>query len=194
MIECRKKSQQINYRIIEKKDNKIVILCLKEEYFSIIEILQENGFTKKIHPWSKYYGYRYEYQLSELLLFSNNEGFEVEIFFELPCMSLTPKVLIPLDKVIQKKAWENPYTKENRYYMNKSVYTVYLITNAIFSNRLFKENECLWLIQNKGLLEDSQLYLMLNKVFFSFTDVLIEKIRKEQFVDIFECYITFCQY
>lgn len=193
MFDIVERMQCIHYRIVEIIDNRMTILCLKQDYVIIEQILKENGYFKLIHPFSKYHGYRYEYQLTEFLLYSNEYN-QIEIFFEIPCMSLTPKVLIPLDKMIQKYAWEMPDVENKRFYINPKVYMVYLISNAIFRKKMFEKKERIWIIRNKQNLEDKQTYEMLCKVFFKFTDTLIDKINKEQFDDVYKSYITFCSY
>lgn len=193
MVDIVEKLYCIDYRIIENEKKRVTILCKKKDYAFIVEIFKENGYAKMIHPLSKYHGYRYEYKLSEFLLFYNKD-FEIEIFFELPCRSLTPKILIPLDRMIQGNAWQNPVVENGIYYINPRVYIVYIISNEILAKGMFEEKNRKWIVNNKGYLQEEIVYTMLDKVFFKFTDVLIEKIMNEQFAEIYQLYISFDLY
>lgn len=193
MIDIEETLHGYDYRILKQGKNSVSVLCRKENYASIEQALKTQKYHKSIHPFSRYHGYIYSYQLTDFLLYTKEE-YEVEIVFELYCMSLTPKVVLPLDKLIQVEAWNAPRIEKKCYFINPYVEIIYDITDCIFNKRSFSNDDRNYIHNNKEYLLEEKTKEMLKKVFFRFTDILLELIWEEKYDVIYPKYITFTDY
>ena len=90
----RLEGENIDYRIIDKTTDKMRVLLKHEDRNHVIRVLQENQFKSIEHFLSKANGYLYKYQLHEFEAYIKEKE-TIEIYYELPCMSLTPKIFLP---------------------------------------------------------------------------------------------------
>ena len=98
---------QLSYRLLDVQNNMITLLVKDVDLEKLNKILSSIGFIKKKHPMGVEKGYKFLYQMAPFQLYQKDE-INIEIFCQLPCASLTPKTWIPLDRLIQKRLWENP--------------------------------------------------------------------------------------
>lgn len=185
--------KNVDYRIIDKSSNHLRILMKNSDKDIFINLLKDSGYKNTIHNLSKNNGYVYRYQLHELELYAKDEK-KIEIYYELPCMSLTPKTLIPLDKLIQNEAWKNVNQIGNMKFLSEEIYMVFLVTQCIFGECCFDNNAQRFLQEKKEILNSKKVNKYLKKIFFSYTDQLIRLLNQNNFADIYIDYISFLNY
>lgn len=183
----------IDYRIIDKSANNIKILLKYENRDIILRILQENQFRNMEHFWGKAEGYVYKYQLHELEAYAKDRII-IEIYYELPCLSLTPKILLPLDQSIQRAAWNDENIIGKWKFLTEKVYMVFLIVQCVFFHNQFSSSDECYLLDRKEILRTKQIYLYLEKIFFSYTECVIDYMISGRFSDIYPNYIKFTNY
>lgn len=183
----------LDYRIIEEKEDRVLLIIDKQEYLLIDNIMNNNNYEKKVHPFGKLSGYTFEYQLSEFLYYQGKK-ITFEIFFQLPCLSLTPYVWIPLEKTIQKAVWESFTLNFGKKYLSFNVKCIYIIAISLFRDKKFNVTNKEFLEKHIDILDNEKFKIMLKKILFSFTDILIQMIKEKKYDDIYNSYISFQNY
>ena len=117
-----------------------------------------------------------------------------EIFFQLPCMSLTPFTWMPLDKIIQELIWSSCDIKDKLRIINPVCLYIYRLCWAVFKDKGFSAYTCEVLRNNRNVLDEKIFYECLSKVFFNFSDELISLLNEELFDEIIPHYRKFNKY
>lgn len=187
------KKANIDYRVIDNSENKTRVLLKYENRENILEILQKKQFRSSKHVWGKAEGYVYKYQLHELETYVKDKEI-IEIYYELPCLSLMPKILLPLDQSIQRAAWDDENIIGKWKFLPEKVYIVFLIVQCVFFHNQFTSSDECYLLDRKEILRTKQIYLYLEKIFFSYTECVIDYMISGRFSDIYPNYIKFTNY
>jgi hypothetical protein len=180
---------EIDYRIIQSRTDRLTIIIHNRFYELFNKKIRNTQYKKIPHPFGKLYQYQFLYQMKEFKLLGK-ENFLIEVFFELPCMSLTPKTWIPLDKTIQNSIWMEKNDEKN---LDKPNNYVFQLTWAIFMRKSFDKEDVLFFETNKGLIND-KLKDKLYPIFFKYTDVLIQLLKNSEYQNIRQKYIAFKNY
>lgn len=183
----------IDYRIIDMSANKARILMKYENRNKVVGILWGSQFRDTEYLWGKSKGYVYKYQLHELEAYVKDEAM-VEIYYELPCLSLMPKILLPLDSSIQRAAWDGEDIMGNLKFLPEKVYMVFLIVQCVFFHNRFSSSEERFFLDRKEILRTEQLRQYLEKIFFSYTECVVDSMISGRFNDIYPNYIRFTSY
>ena len=178
--------------IVETRDNVVTIL-VKCKPADVKSLMRKNKASQKLHPYCKYYGYKYIYQLQQFMMFKKDKKY-YEVIFQLPCLSLTHKTWLPLDKSIQDFAWNNPKILNNKSLINDETYLIYRIANSIFHQYIFTESDIEYLNMNHHLLYIDSVSVMLSLVFFKYTEKLLFLLRNKQYNNIVADYFLFIAY
>lgn len=126
-------------------------------------------------------------------LYSYNNIY-VEIYFELPCMSLTEKTWIPLHSSIQKRIWNYDIIRHNCHVIDGLSYVIYRLCWAIFKNKALSEYDVSVIEDNKSEILSKDAILLLQEVFYKYTDTLLEHISKNEYSVIVKEYYEFKKY
>jgi hypothetical protein len=179
-----------------KKDKDIDILVPKQEVARFKDLVTENGFMRITHPESKKTGWSFAYGASECLKFKGGTGLEVDIHSELCLKSLMGKIWIPMDKCINNRIWDDKaWDEQNKWWIiDDKTQLTYLISRCVFDKRGFSALYIAEIKRRSHLLDDPDVQIMLEKVFFRFTDTLTEMLAKEQYAAIVRRHITFRDY
>ena len=136
---------------------------------------------------------KFLYQMKPFELVKYKEIY-IEFMFQLPCMSLTPKRWMPLEKRIQQHVWDNRKSDNDVKYIDDTSLLIFKICQAIFKKGNFsKETETL-INKLMGVVDREVLRTLLKEVFFLFTDQLLELISQQRYDEIMYRYVTFCDY
>ena len=182
------------------EDGKDIDILVKPDNINHFrKIIKENMFEKRIHPLGRAKGWNFAYQLFECEFWQKvgiDKTLYIDISEKLCCKSLTPKTWIPLDNCINDDIWKNKqYDKDNNWWiMDDDTMVIYLIVRSIFDKREFKDGYIKGIEVRKELLINTSTKYKLSKVFFKYSDRLIELIMKGRYSDIIQDYFSFTDY
>lgn len=190
--EFEKKS--IDYRVVEIGRKYVTIIVNSSSYKKFQDmIVGDSSITKCIHPYDERLGYTYLYQMKAFELYLVQDTY-VEIYFQLPCMSLTPQNWIPLDQAIQSRIWEREESVDGLRHMDVLSYCIYRICWSIFKRDAFSKYDIDLLSRNIGLLQTDESRKLLEKVFFNYTENMLELMEKNAYTEIIPAYYAFKNY
>lgn len=180
---------EIDYRIIDFK-NKIITLMIKiDDLKNFKRFVKENKMKKLQHPYGKKHGYQFLYQMKEFEIYEK-QNFYYEIFYQLPCRSLTPKMWMPLDRMIQQSVWETCQIKDSLKYLSEEDYYIYKIVECIFEKKYFDSLDRDFFVSNKKLVNSESLQQKLSMVLFKFSPVILKMLENEDIDNIIDFYYS----
>jgi|GEM_PF-2600563 len=172
---------QIDYRYIGGLEKCLTFLAAPSSAKKVGEAFKQNGMKECQHPLGETAGYTFLYQMEPFRLFRKG-SYYVEIFFQIPCLSLTKKMWIPLDKAVQKRAFEEAETRADGVReLSEDVRVILALSWAMLKRRGFLDCEIEYIKAHSAVFDDEEFREMLRKVFFRYTDRLIEHIRQNAF-------------
>lgn len=184
----------IRYAFIEKYKEKAELIVHPEDRKKLMKVMKQNGFKALPHPLGKDYGYKLLYQMHDFLLYVKKDFF-VEISFELRCMSLMPKMWMPLDKSIQASIWsEVKYAEEGYACLNDENMLVYVLVRSLFWKKQYYESDINAIKDLFSKVDKKVLADKFEVVFFKFGLVLMELLEQGQYDQIIERYHTYMDY
>ncbi len=186
-------SNSIEYRYIGGLENCLTFLIDPSFVNRVSQVFKKGGLVEYQHPISELNGYTFLYQMDPFQLYKTEQCY-IEIWFQIPCMSLTKKTWIPLDKQIQIKAFEEINKIDGINEICDEVRMILALSWAILKRREFSSYEIQYISANAFLFENNEFRKMLEKVFFNFTDTLIICIKSGSFERLIEEYYTNCNY
>ena len=196
--------------------NIVSVLNQKNQDFVLIDKKQYNGHYSyfllvKNNDYQKLFGdchlqnitsinnERYWYGASKpkFWLLSNNDV--IKVYKQIIVKSMTEGIWIPLDKAIQKSAFEN----ENAVSLsnNSTVFELctldkitYIISNAVFNTKEFSNDDIVYVNHNIKSIDVELLKFRLDKVFFKYTNILLDHLVNSRFEKILPDYLVFKDY
>lgn len=182
-----------------KNGKDIDILVHPESQADFEKHMLQCEFEKVRHPLGRENGWSFGYCLDENQFWKNSKDDQllyIDVSTKLPCKSLTPKMWIPLDETINRSVWENKiFDEKNGWWImcDEDVF-VYMIVRSVFDKHQFKAEYIQDIENKKFLLQSENVINKLSKVFFKYTDRLIQQITEKRYDTIFSDYISFCEY
>lgn len=179
------------------KDIDIIIAphhkCLLEE------TLTKYGYVRIPHPKGKENGWAFSYSLIESQEWRRQGlpfNLSIDVCFQLMCSSLQPKVWVPLDKIINNDVFVKRKYNEiiNCWELDDETRLIYLIVRCVFDKNHFNDKYVEEIKKRADYYHQESFIAKLEKIFFRFTNELIELIEKEKFEEIIGNYITFDKY
>ena len=184
----------IEYRLLEKREKIITVVIKPSHAVRLKAIMRKNRMYKDIpHMYGRVFGYGYIYQMIPFKMYELDHVF-IEVFFQLPCMSLTPKIWIPLDKAIQARLWKEDILDGNYHVADPLCQYIFRLTWAIFKKGNFDSEDITFLVENENVLDNSELSQLLKKVFFNYSEELINRLKKRNFQSLIIEYYKFNDY
>lgn len=184
----------IDYRIIETGERFASIIVFEDNYDGFRSMIRNNRDTTILeHPCGRLFGYKFLYQMKPFELVKY-KGTYIEIFFQLPCMSLTPKTWMPLEKRIQQRIWNNQISNGGVKYIDDTSLLIFKICWAVFKSGHFTYESKQLINKLMVVVDRVVLRTLLKEVFFLFTDQLLALISEQRYDEIMRCYVTFCHY
>lgn len=171
----------IDYRKIELHIGREDILVQKD---SFSKLKDNNNFTLEKNEIRFLYGLERPLKYKEKTYIWNN----------IPCYSLTPNTMIPLDRAIQNKAWILSRTDTEIKYITNDIQMIIDINSVIFGNEEKNEEIVDRIGKNRELFRNNDFLYLLEKVYFKFTGELSDCIFSDGIDDIKDKYITFAEY
>ena len=179
----------VDFRVIEKTSSLLSIIVNPSDANNIARFVSAaSRFKKLLHPYGKEYGYTFLYQMHQFELYQYQNDY-VEVYYELPAYSLTPKVWMPLDKKIQARVWTDAKTE-----LDDTIFYIYKLAYAFFFEHCFTEKTIQYLKSMRFVLKDEAFSDLLKTVFFKYSDRLLEKLQNEEFDELIKDYYTFLDY
>jgi len=182
------RDKNIAYRLVDCRKGVITLIVdmPKKQRFSKVC----GGLKKRVHPYCVELGYVYLYKLTPFELYEK-KGVLYQIYRQLPCCSLTPKTWIPLDRMIQAEVWDTADERDGIMYMAAHLRYIYRLCRAVFLRRAFNEADVEELTALEKVLDDERTTELMNKVFFDFTPVMTEMLKKHEYGEIISRYLSF---
>lgn len=182
------KEKNIAYRLADCRKGVITLVVdmPKKQRFSKVCA----GLKKRVHPYCVELGYVYLYKLTPFELYEK-KGVLYQIYRQLPCCSLTPKTWIPLDRMIQAEVWDTADERDGITYMAAHLRYIYRLCRAVFLKRAFNEADVEELTALEKVLDDERTTELMSKVFFEFTPVMTEMLKKHEYGEIISRYLSF---
>lgn len=190
-------ANELPYKLKNGKD--IDILVNKNSFDCFESLMHGIGFQKITPPKGRTNGYAFGYGLKEYTFWEKRQEEQVlyiDVFEKLSCLSLTPKMWIPLDDVINQSVWQNKVfdDKNDWFIMADEDILIYMIVRSIFDKQEFKDVYIHDIEVKKSYLDNENVKFKLEKVFFKYTDRLIYMLKQCRYDEIIKDYITFCDY
>ena len=179
----------VRHKFIEAGERYATFIVNHEDYDSYRKVLTQNSIKQYYHPYGKFFGYKFLYQMRPFELLKINDTY-CEIFFQLPSMSLHPMTWMPLDKMIQSLVWNDNGSRT----INPVCLYIYRLCWALFNDKGFSERTVDTLRKNKHVLKEKIFSECMSKVFFRFTDKMISLLESESFDEIIPAYRKFSDY
>lgn len=196
--------------------NIVSVLNQKNQDFVLIDKKQYNGHYSyfllvKNNDYQKLFGdchlqnitsinnERYWYGASKpkFWLLSNNDV--IKVYKQIIVKSMTEGIWIPLDKAIQKSAFENKNAVSLSN--NSTVFELctldkitYIISNAVFNTKEFSNDDIVYVNHNIKSIDVELLKFRLDKVFFKYTNILLDHLVNSRFDKILSDYLIFKDY
>ena len=196
--------------------NIVSVLNQKNQDFVLIDKKQYNGHYSyfllvKNNDYQKLFGdchlqnitsinnERYWYGASKpkFWLLSNNDV--IKVYKQIIVKSMTEGIWIPLDKAIQKSAFENKNAVSLSN--NSTVFELctldkitYIISNAVFNTKEFSNDDIVYVNHNIKSIDVELLKFRLDKVFFKYTNILLDHLVNSRFEKILPDYLVFKDY
>ena len=175
----------------------IDLIVNSRDYAKFQFIMQSCGYRRIIHPHGKEAGWRFIYGAHENIFLNNPvNNLIVDAYAELCTKSISMNAWLPLDKIIQKSIWTNKvWDSANQWWiMDDENLVIYLLTRSIFEKGGFNAEYISEIEKRKKFLKNPSARKKLDKIFFKFSDKLIEMVSRGQYNEIFLSYITFADY
>lgn len=183
----------VEYRIITSNVSRLTILINRKFSDIFSQLMKSNKYKKLYHPYGKSYHYNFLYLMEEFQLFYKKKML-IEIFFELPCMSLMPYTWIPLDRTIQGSIWVEKKRYSELYYLDDINSYIFKLTWSVFMKRKFDKTDITFFQENKSLLDTERMIKGLQLIFFKYTMQMIQELKTDMYRTIIHNYVTFCDY
>ncbi len=186
------RSSGADFRVIEAGDGFLSVIVRNEDYNKYRKcVVSSREVTMLEHPDGKLFGYRFIYQMRPFEMLKYKSTY-VEVLFQLPCMSLTPKTWIPLDRRIQSRVWESD--KSESITLDGVCYLIFKICWSIFKNGYFTVQSRNAIVSLLKELDVKTFRELAELVFFNFTDTLIALLAESRFDEIIPRYFKFMEY
>lgn len=184
--------EKMEYRIIEIKEKKLTII-LQKQPDEKMQRRWKQKYRKMHHPYGRLYGYSFLYQMHEFMLYYRHHNF-FEIFFELPCLSLTPKTFIPLDLLIQESVFQSRKQDGDFLYLDDSNAYIYHLVTCIFQNKEFSDKDIAFFDEHSNLPDQKEMQEKLKTVFFGFTEELLKILQDKEYDTLIKRYFSYQDY
>ena len=157
--------------------------------------MQAIGFKKIKHPLRRDTKL---YNINQFEMYINKDGIYLDCNFEIVCRSLNKGEWIPLDATIQTSAWENMQQRSNHGIIyNGLSYDddfVCMVTRCLLDKRKFPKNYAHSLSMLLPLIDEDKVRQRLKTVFFSFSDVLFNNVKTQNYTSLFNDYLSYSNY
>lgn len=189
------KKLELTYRIVEVREKFATVLVEKQNLSILETAISKDKRTRNLkHPLGGFFGYRFIYKLTPFRLFKYN-NYYIEVFCELPSMSLTPKTWLPLDRAIQSRVWEMQCINSDGYCVLDSVSLyIYRLMWSVFRKGGFSKSDIMFLEEKREVLSENCFRYLLSKEFFYFTDKMISLLQLGEYDKIIPSYFAFKEY
>lgn len=174
----------------------IDILVHPEDKNLFYGLMKKNRFLR--NPYAavnRLNGYVFLYPMEEGDWFIKDKLI-IEVFYEVSVRALKTSSLLPLDRFLVNKIWENPrWDEKNSWYLpDTNIELVYLISRCVFDKKEFQQEYIKEIEKYKKFLYTEEVVEMLKLVFFKFTDTLIKMIDKGEYSQIVSAHLRFVDY
>lgn len=185
--------KEIPYRVVTVKEKMLSLLIPSKQLKKVYTIVKQAHGSFLPHPFGKENGYDFLYQMTPFIMVEAG-GLYYELLCQIPCMSLTPKTFIPLDRKVQASAWENKKTVNGVDYLCDVDAYIYRLTSCIFLYRKFDSADRAYFHEKKAMLFDADLKEKLDLILFRFTPTLLELMKQDKYDEIITHYFSFTEY
>lgn len=201
--------ERISYSLIKNiagelptnlKDGKDIDILVKlEDREKFARVMGGHGFLYRVPPLGREGGWNFGYNLPEYQFWQLGnipQTFYIDACFKLMCKSLTPKTWVPMNEEIQQLAWTEREWNERLgcWQLGPKTLFVYLFAREVFDKREFKKEYISEIEKRKSLIDDSEVLALLRTVFYNFTDMLVDLVKKSDYESIVGQYIKFQNY
>lgn len=182
------------------QDGKDIDLLVSPDDIDLLRTtLGEIGFHRIAAFKGKENGYRFAYGLLENQIYEKKlkQGkLYLDADFALMCLSLQPKVWIPLDKVINQYALKNRVFNPdlNCWELDDETRLIYLLVRSVFDKHQFTDVYINEIEKRKSIFDQDSFNNKMSKVFYKFAPRLISLLKTQEYQDIYHEYITFSDY
>lgn len=175
-------------------DKDIDIIIRPESRKQFIQYLHSNKWKRVEHPLG---------EVSTIFLYAMTpfefylkEGLRLDICYQLSCKSTNAGEWMPIDRSINQMMWTRIKRNNNFgwYELSTEDELIHLLTRCIFDKKNFNiayQNRIEELLEKVNI---ETIKIELNKVFFKFTDNLLDLLIKKKYNCIIKDYLTFKEY
>ncbi len=175
----------------------IDLIVHPQHYTKLKYLMYIYGYDMILHPHGREVGWQFIYGAHENLFMINpSTNLIIDVYAELCTKSIAMNAWLPLDKIIQESVWANKVWDDvNKWrIMDDENMVIYLLTRSIFEKNGFSDAYIQEIEKRKRFLTNSTARQKLEKIFFKFTDTLIDKVNRGQYGDMFNSYVQFTDY
>lgn len=184
----------IRYRFVDGYKRRLSWIVQIDDYEKYKALIQkETAFTAGEHPYGSMFGYLFLYQMKPFKLFEV-DGVYNEVYFQLPCMSLSPKTWVPLDRMIQRRVWEQEKEEDGIRMLDEVSRYIYRLCYSVFKKNGISQWDRNFFDSHQKVLEIPAFRECLEMVFFLYTDDLIQMLKDRRYDEIIPGYYGFDKY
>ena len=126
-------------------------------------------------------------------LFKVNDVY-MQVYYQLPCASLTPHMWIPFEKSIQSHIWNNYNYVDDIRWTDIETQILYHLCWAIFHHNGFSESIRFFIHENIHFINEVELLSLFKPVFYGFSDRMMELLKREGYDEMIQEYHSFIDY
>lgn len=183
----------ITYRVADMTKELVTLVVAPENRELFMKTAKKiRGVKRKPHPSGILFGYKYLYKMKPFRMFEM-KGVYIQVFFQLPCYSLTPKTWIPLDRAIQARVWSEGQVKDGISMLDDVSAYIYRLCLAVFKKRGFNERDVRYFDANVAVTGDAAYAELMKKVFFSYSEKITEDLKERKYDTLLAGYYGYCE-
>ncbi|MCR4585614.1 MAG: hypothetical protein K5686_07810 [Lachnospiraceae bacterium] len=183
----------IAYRIVDKTKELVTIIVNPGNRELFMKTAKKiSGVKRKPHPSGILFGYKFLYKMKPFLMYEM-KGLYIQVFFQLPCYSLTPKTWIPLDRAIQARVWSEENVRDGLCVLDDVSAYIYRLCLAVFKKRGFNDRDVCYFESYAAVTEEAVFTELMKKVFFSYSEKLIQDMKDRKYDTLLAGYYGYCE-
>lgn len=187
------KASGVKYRIIDVHGSVITLCVHPDDYSAFKNMVKANRGRQIQHPYGKKHGYKYLYQMKEFKMYEFGSVY-YEVFCQLPCLSNTPKMWIPLDRKVQASLWENQREECGYSFISDEDYWIYRLSKSFYLKKALDDYDKEFFSNSSVDLASETLREKLALIVFSYTDRLLTKVISHSFDGLVVDYYSYREY
>lgn len=173
----------------------IDIMVRKDSKASFHSLMKENGWRRVQHPWDFGNNFVFLYAMDQLEFYNKNQ-MALDVCFQLCCRSVNNREWMPVDQIIQKSVWDNrrKNPKWGWYELCNEDLLIHILLRCIFDKGYFSDGYINTINELIKCVDINEVRIRAEVIFFKFTPILLECLKRHEYESLIKSYLTFIDY